>query len=62
MHIVSYIMVFLTAWLICSMVYTCVEGVFIKMLPLAISLSTVCWLIGEVVYLSIKISNKKNKK
>lgn len=59
MHIVSYVIAFLATWLISSMIYACVEGVFIKMLPLAISLSTVCWLIGEVVYLSIKISNKK---
>lgn len=62
MHIASYIMAFLASWLICSMVYACVEGVFIKMLPLALALSTICWLIGEVVYLYITISNKKNKK
>lgn len=62
MHIVSYIIAFLTSWLICSMVYACIEGVFIKMLPLALAISTICWLIGEVVYLSITISSKKNKK
>ena len=62
MHIVSYIIAFLTSWLICSMVYACIEGVFIKMLPLALAISMICWLIGEVAYLSITISNKKNKK
>lgn len=59
MHIVSYIIAFLATWLISSMIYACVEGVFIKMLPIAVILSTVCWLVGEIVYLSIKISNKK---
>ena len=62
MHIVSYIIAFLTSWLICSMVYACIEEAYKKMLPLAIAISTICWLIGEVVYLSITISKKKNKK
>ena len=38
------------------------EGIFIKMLPLALIISTVCWLVGEIIYLSLTISNKKNKK
>ena len=62
MHIVSYIVAFLTAWFMCSMVYAYMEGVFIKMLPLALAISTICWLIGEIVYLSTKISNKKKNK
>lgn len=61
MHIVSYIIAFLTAWFMCSMVYACMEGIFIKTLPVALFVSTVSWLVGEIVYLSIKISNKKNK-
>ena len=61
MHIVSYIIAFLTAWFMCSMVYAYMEGAFIKTLPLALAISTICWLIGEAVYLSITISNKKNK-
>ena len=62
MHIVSYIIAFLTAWFMCSMVYAYMEGIFIKTFPLALIISTVCWLVGEIVYLSITISNKKNKK
>lgn len=62
MHIVSYVIAFLATWLISSMIYACMEGAFIKMLPLALVISTVCWLVGEIVYLSITISNKKNKK
>ena len=62
MHIVSYIAAFLTSWLVCSMVYAYMEGAFIKMLPLALIISTVCWLVGEIIYLSLTISNKKNKK
>ena len=62
MHIASYIIVFLIAWLVCSMVYAYMEGAFIKTLPLALAISTISWLVGEIVHLSIKISNKKNKK
>ena len=62
MHIASYIIAFLTSWLVCSMVYAYMEGAFIKMLPLALAISTICWLIGEIVYLSTKISNKKKNK
>ena len=62
MHIVSYIIAFLVSWLICSMTYACMEGIFIKTLPIAVIISTVCWLVGEIIYLSITISNKKNKK
>ena len=62
MHIVSYVIAFLTSWLVCSMIYACMEGAFIKMLPLALIISTVCWLVGEIIYLSLTISNKKNKK
>lgn len=62
MHIASYIIAFLTSWLVCSMVCTYMEGIFIKTLPVALFVSTVSWLVGEIVYLSTKISNKKNKK
>lgn len=62
MHIASYVIAFLTSWLVCSMIYACMEGIFIKTLPIAVILSTVCWLVGEIIYLSITISNKKNKK
>ena len=62
MHIASYIIAFLTAWFMCSMVYAYMEGAFIKTLPLALVISTVCWLVGEIVYLSLTISSKKNKK
>lgn len=62
MHIASYVIAFLTSWLVCSMIYACMEGIFIKMLPLALIISTVCWLVGEIIYLSLAISNKKNKK
>ena len=59
MHIVSYVIAFLATWLISSMIYACMEGIFIKTFPLAIIVGTVCWLVGELVYNSIKISNKK---
>ena len=62
MHIVSYVIAFLATWFISSMIYACMEGIFIKTFPLALIISTVCWLVGEIVYLSITISNKKNKK
>lgn len=62
MHIASYIIAFLTAWFMCSMVYAYMECIFIKTFPLALIISTVCWLVGEIIYLSITISNKKNKK
>ena len=62
MYIVSYIIAFLASWLICAMICACMEGIFIKTLPIAVIISTVCWLVGEIIYLSIKISNKKNKK
>ena len=62
MHIVSYVIAFLATWLISSMIYACMEGIFIKTFPLALIISTVCWLVGEIVYLSLTISNKKNKK
>ena len=62
MHIVSYIIAFLTAWFVCSMIYAYMEGIFIKTLPVALFVSTVSWLVGEIVYLSIKISNKKKNK
>ena len=62
MHIVSYIIAFLTAWFMCSMVYAYMEAIFIKTFPLALIISTVCWLVGEIIYLSLAITNKKNKK
>lgn len=62
MHIVSYIIAFLVAWFTCSMVCTYTEGIFIKTLPVALFVSTVCWLVGEIIYLSITISNKKKQK
>ena len=62
MHIVSYIIAFLTAWFMCSMVYAYMEDIFIKTFPVALFVSTVSWLVGEIVPLSIKISNKKKNK
>ena len=62
MHIVSYIIAFLVAWFTCSMIYAYIEGIFIKTLPVALFVSTVSWLVGEIVHLSIKISNKKKNK
>ena len=61
MHIASYIMAFLVAWFMCSMVYAYMEGAFIKTLLLALAISTISWLVGEIVYLSTKISNKNKK-
>ena len=62
MHIVSYIIAFLVAWFSCSMIYAYMEGAFIKTLPLALAISTISWLVGEIVHLSTKISNKKKNK
>ena len=62
MHIMSYVIAFLVSWLVCSMVYAYMEGAFIKTLPLALAISTISWLVGEIVHLSTKISNKKKNK
>ena len=62
MHITSYIISFLATWLICAMMRACMEGIFIETLPVAIIIGTIGWLVGEIVYLSLTISNKKNKK
>ena len=62
MHIASYIIAFLTAWFMCSMIYAYMEGIFIKTLPVALFVSTVSWLVGEIVYLSTKTQSKKKNK
>lgn len=62
MHIMSYVIAFLVSWLVCSMVYAYMKGAFIKTLPLALAISTISWLVGEIVHLSTKISNKKKNK
>ena len=62
MHITSYIISFLATWLVCAMIRACMEGIFIETLPVAIIIGTIGWLVGEIVYLSLTILNKKNKK
>lgn len=61
MHLFSYIISVLAIWLICAMICAGAEGIFAKTFGIAVVIATVCWLVGEIIYLSMA-RFRKNKK
>lgn len=63
MHLFSYILAVLATWLICAMICAGAEGIFAKTFGIAAVIATFCWLVGEIIYLSLTSFRKnKNKK
>ena len=62
MHLFSYIAAVLATWLICTMICAGVEGIFSKTFGIAAVIATVCWFVGEIIYLSLTSFRKTNRK
>lgn len=62
MHLFSYIVAVLATWLICAMICAGAEGIFAKTFGIAAVIATFCWLVGEIIYLSLTRFRKNKKK